>query len=66
MYSDWDADLKEQDRKNQELEDQKNNDRKTPQPGPKPTPVDTFTPPLSKPSINQLGNQSSVSSEVED
>ena len=30
VCSDWDADIKEQDKKNQELEDKKNNDRKTP------------------------------------
>ena len=35
VCSDWDADLEEQNRKNQEIEDQKNNDRKTPQPSPK-------------------------------
>ena len=65
MCSDWDADLEEQDRKNQEIEDQKNNDRKTPQPSPKPSSVDTFTPKPLKYSIKQLDNQSSASPEVE-
>ena len=40
----WDDDLKEQERKSQEIEDQKNNDRKTPQTGPKSLSVNTFTP----------------------
>ena len=48
------------------IEDQKDNDRKTPQTGPKSSSVDTFTPKPSKSSIKQLGNQSSASPEVED
>ena len=66
MCSDWDAKLEEQERNNQEIEDQKNNDRKMPQTRPKSSSVDTFTPQPSKSSIEQLGNQSSASPEVED
>ena len=51
--------------KNQEIEDQKYNDRKTPQTGPKSSSVDTFTSKPSKPSIQQLGNQCSASPEAD-
>ena len=66
MSSDWDEDLEEQERKNQEIEDQKDNDRKTPQTGPKFSSVHTFTPHPCKSSIKQLDNQSSASPEVKD
>ena len=46
--------------------DQKDNDRKRPQTGPKSSSVDTFTPRPSKSSIEQLGSQSSALLEVED
>ena len=61
VCSDWDADLEEKDWKN--LEEQKNNDNKTPHPSPKPTSVDTTTLQPSKPAINWFGNQISASSE---
>ena len=48
------------------MEDQKDNNRKTPQTSPISSSVDTFTPKPSKSSIKQLGNQSSVSVEVGD
>ena len=66
MCSDSDADLEKQDRKNQEIEDQKSNDRKTPHPSPKPSSVDAFTPKPSKSCIKQFNNQSGASQEVED
>ena len=65
VCSDWDADLEEWDRNNQEIEDHKNNDRKTPQPSLKLSLVDTFTPKPFKPSTEQLDNQSSLSPETE-
>ena len=61
VYSDWDADLEEQDRKNQELENRKNKDRKTLQTGPNSSSVDTFTDKPSTSSIEHLGNLSSAS-----
>ena len=66
MSLDWDEDLKEQERKNQEIEDQKKNDRKTPKTGLKSSSVDTFTPHAPKSSIEQLNNRSSTSPEIED
>ena len=56
MSSDWDEDLQEQERKNQELEDKKDNDRKTPQTDPKSSSVGTFTPQPSKSTIKQATN----------
>ena len=66
VCSDWDADLEDQDQKNLKMKEQKNNDSKTPQASPKPSPVDTFVHKLSKASIKQLDNQSNASSEAED
>ena len=66
MYSDWDADLEEQDWKNLEMKEQKNHDNKTPQSSPKPTSFDTLTLQPSIPSIDRFGNQISASSEMED
>ena len=65
MCSDWYAYLEEQDRKDQNLEDQKNKDRKTPQTGPNSSSVDTLTHKPYKSSIKQLHNQSSASPETE-
>ena len=65
VCSDWDADLEEQEMKNPELEDQKNNNRKTPQTGPKSLSVDAFTPKPSKSTTEQLCNQSRLSPETE-
>ena len=42
VCSDWDVDLEDQDRKNQELDDQKNKNRKIPQTGPNSSSVDTL------------------------
>ena len=61
----WDADLEEQDRKTQGLEDQRNKDRKSSQTGPDSSLVDTCTQKPSKSSIEQLGNEFSASPETE-
>ena len=52
MSLDWDEDLEKQERKNQEIEDQKDNDRKTPQMRPKSSSIDTFTPQPPNPPLN--------------
>ena len=64
VCSDWDAGLEERDGNNLEVKEQNSYNNKTPQPCPEPTSVDTFQP--SKPSIDQFGNQISVSSEIAD
>ena len=64
MCSDWDADLEEQDRKNQQLEDQKDKEEKTPETGPACSSVDTFTHKPSTSSTEQLDNQSCAPPEV--
>ena len=65
VCSGWEADLGEQDRENQECEDQKNKDRKTPQTSPNSSSFDTFTHKAFKVSMEQLGTQPSVSPETE-
>ena len=66
MSSDWVEDLKEEERKNQEMEDQKDNEGKKPQTGPKFSSVTTFTPQLPISSMKQLGKRSSMTPEKED
>ena len=59
MCLDWDADLKEQDRKNKEIKDQKDSEGKTPQNWPTFLSVTTFTLQHPESSIKQSTKKSS-------
>ena len=67
MYLDWDKDLKDEERKDQDKrEDQKDSEGKTPQISSRLLLATTFTSSAPKSSIKQLSKRSSVTLEKED
>ena len=59
MSSDWNEDLEEEERKNQEIKDHKDSEGKTPQNSPKFLSATTFTPQTPESSIKQFTKKSS-------